>query len=74
MMFKDFDWMYARIWSYYQCKFDKPVVFKLGLPGFHIFQTAEQLNLDIVKNSASKHVDTPYLSHNWGEDIVSVII
>lgn len=65
MMVKDFDWMYAKIWSYYQEKFEKPVVFKLALPGFHIFQTAEQLNHDYVKNLATIHVDLPQTAHKW---------
>ena len=70
MMIKDFDWVYARIWSYYQPKFDKPVVFKLALPGFHIFQTAEQLNHEYVKNLATIHVDLPQTSHQWESDIL----
>jgi len=69
MMIKDFEWMYARIWSYYQPKFDKPVVFEKALPGFHIFQTAEQLNHDYVKNLATIHVDLPQTSHDW--DVIS---
>tara|TARA_R110000765_G_scaffold419529_1_gene523813 strand:+ start:84 stop:881 length:798 start_codon:yes stop_codon:yes gene_type:complete len=71
MMVKDFDWMYAKIWSYYQCKFDKPVVFKLALPGFHIFQTAEQLNHEYVKNLATIHVDMPQTSHEWEGDMLA---
>tara|TARA_Y100000592_G_scaffold73797_1_gene114975 strand:- start:670 stop:1467 length:798 start_codon:yes stop_codon:yes gene_type:complete len=72
MMIKDFDWMYRKIWGYYQMKFHKPVVFKLALPGFHIFQTAEQLNNEDAKNLATIHVDMPHTSHNWGEEVLAV--
>jgi len=71
MMVKDFDWVYARIWSYYQPKFDKPVVFEKALPGFHIFQTAEQLNHEYVKNLATIHVDLPQTSHDWESNILA---
>ena len=71
MMVKDFDWMYRKIWGYYQLKFHKPVVFKLALPGFHIFQTAEQLNHEYVKNLATIHVDLPQTAHEWGEEILA---
>ena len=72
MMVKDFDWMYRKIWGYYQMKFHKPVIFQLALPGFHIFQTAEQLNHKDVKNLATIHVDQPHTSHNWGEEVLAV--
>ena len=72
MMVKDFDWMYRKIWGYYQMKFHKPVIFQLALPGFHIFQTAEQLNHKDIKNLATIHVDQPHTSHSWGEDILAV--
>ena len=71
MMVKDFDWMYRKIWNYYQEKFDKPVVFKLALPGFHIFQTAKQLNHEYVKNLATIHIDLPQTSHDWEDDILA---
>ena len=72
MMVKDFDWMYRKIWDYYQMKFHKPVVFQLALPGFHIFQTAEQLNHEYIRNLASIHLDRPHISHDWGEEILAV--
>lgn len=71
MLAKNFGWMYAKIKMYYVERFEKKVVFKGALPGFHIFQTAEQLNHDYVKNLATIHVDKPFTCHEWGSDLVS---
>ena len=72
ILMEDFDWMYSKIKSYYEERFEKPVVFKYALPGFHIFQTAEMLNHEHIKNSASIHVDLPHRPHEWDSDILAV--
>ena len=69
---KDFDWMYAKIKSYYKEKFEKPVVYKLGLPGFHIFQTKEKLSYEYARNLATIHQDFPHEDHEWDSDILAV--
>jgi hypothetical protein len=71
LLIQDFYWLYDKIWFYYQEKFSKPVVFKKALPGFHIFQTPEQINSDVVRNSATIHVDLPQTSHEWGTQLIA---
>jgi len=71
LLMLDFYWVYDKIWSYYQAKFDKTVVFQKALPGFHIFQTPKQLNHELVRNLATIHVDLPQTAHKWENDIIS---
>ena len=71
IMIKDFAWMYDKIKAYYEERFEKPITFKHALPGFHIFQTAEQLNHDYVKNLATIHIDQPQTSHKWKNGMLS---
>jgi hypothetical protein len=72
LLFKDFGWMYAKIKSYYDSKFEKPVLFKKALPGFHIFQSPKYLNHEDAKNLATIHIDLPHTSHQWNADILAV--
>ena len=69
---RDFGWMYIKIKKYYDDKFEKQVIFKQALPGFHIFQSPEYLNHDDAKNLATIHVDLPHTSHNWECDVLAV--
>jgi len=69
---KDFDWMYIKIKSYYEEKFEKPVIYKLALPGFHIFQTKEKLSYEYARNLATIHQDFPHECHKWDSDVLAV--
>ena len=71
IMIKDFDWMYDKIKAYYEERFEKPIIFKYALPGFHIFQTAKQLNHEHVRNLATIHIDLPQTSHKWEGDVLA---
>ena len=70
ILLEDFDWIYNKIKLYYKNKFNKSIEYRKALPGFHIFQNSDKINM--YKDFANIHSDLTHLKHDWESPISSV--